>query len=310
MNIEGNNNINIVEVNLNNGEKNDQIINQNINYQELNIYNSNKGHDNSGDGLSNNQEDNEEEKEQEELSMIEIAHLKKIHEQTLLRSEKYSNLFYPQKSEKKSNHKKKNNVDSSEKIKKNEEISHNILEIFNENDNEHINEQNINPNKERIFKNTHCYFYLETEPFIIIGPDIGYFIWIFTLFSFFSILVYSLKTSSYFTTLLYVLGYIFFASCYILLMVVNPGIPTEKKHFDINNLNFNYRQCKICNCIFHKDDFGDVNHCEKCGICIEGCEYHCNFATKCIGKKNKNIFKAWIFSSVGFIFIMFLYLIF
>ena len=313
MNIEGNNNMNIVEVNLNNGENVDQEINQNIHYQELDKYSSNKDYDNSGDGLSNNQEENEEEQEQEELTMMEIAHLKKIHEQTLLRSEKYATLYSPQNSEKKSNEKEnknKNKIDSSEKINKNEEISHNILEIFNENDNEHINEQKINPNKERIFKNIHCYFYLDTEPLIIIGPDLGYFIWIFTLFSFFSILVYSLKTSAYFTTLLYVLGYTIFAVCYILLMIVNPGIPSEKKHFDINDLNFNYRQCKICNCIYHKDDFGNVNHCEECAICIEGCEHHCNFATKCIGKNNKNIFKAWIFSCIAFIFIMFLYLIF
>ena len=61
-----------------------------------------------------------------------------------------------------------------------------------------FDEQKINPNKERIFKNIHCYFYLENEPLIIIGPDLSYFIWIFTIVSFFSILIYSLKSSSFF----------------------------------------------------------------------------------------------------------------
>ena len=310
MNNVDNSQMNIVEVNLNNGDKKNQKTN--INYQGLNILNTYKDSDNSGEGLSNPQEEIEEEQEQEELSMAEIAHLKKIHEQTLLRSEKYANIYSPQNL----GGSPISNIGSNEKINPNKEeentsnISHNTLEIINENDNDHFNEQKINPNKERIFKSIHCYFYLDNEPLIIIGPDLGYFIWIFTLVSFLSIMIYSLKTSSYLTTVLYIFGYISFAICYILLMILNPGIPTEKKHYDINDLNFNYRQCKICNCIYHKDDFGNVNHCEECGICIEGCEHHCNFATKCIGKNNKNIFKAWIFSCISFIFIMFLYLIF
>ena len=200
----------------------------------------------------------------------------------------------------------------------NNNISQNMLELYNENeydnenenDNEHFDEQKINPNKERIFKNIHCYFYLENEPLIIIGPDLSYFIWIFTIVSFFSILIYSLKSSSFFTSLLYVLGYLFFAVFYILLMVTNPGIPSEKKHYDINDLNYNYRQCNICNCIYHKDDFKNVNHCEECGICVENYEQHYNFATKCIGKNNKQIFQIWMGSCVAFAVIMLIYLIF
>lgn len=315
MKSETNNAMNIVEVNLNNGEKNEHKLKSDINYHEINTYNFSKEHeDNSGDGLSNQQEEIEEEQEQEqeELSMAEIAHLKKIHEQTLLRSEKYANLYSPKNSEKKDNI--SINDESNEKIttttEDNNNTSHNMLEIFNENDDDNINEQKINPNKDRIFKNIQCYFYFNGEPLIIIGPNLGYFILIFTFSSFFSILVYSMKTSSYFTTLLFILNYIFFAFCYISLMVLNPGIPTEKKYFDINDLNLNYRQCKLCNCIYHKDDCKDVNHCEQCGICVEGSEHHCNLATKCIGKNNKKIYKAWMYSCVSFIFVMFLYLIF
>jgi palmitoyltransferase ZDHHC9/14/18/palmitoyltransferase len=320
MNIESNSPMNIVKVNLNNGEKNEPKFNSNINYTEINSYNYNKDNDNSGDGFTNPQEENEEEQEheQEELSLAEIAHLKKIHEQTLLRTEKYANLYSPKNSDKKLNI----NIESNEKIntmnENNNNISHNMLELYNENeydnenenDNEHFDEQKINPNKERIFKNIHCYFYLENEPLIIIGPDLSYFIWIFTIVSFFSILIYSLKSSSFFTSLLYVLGYLFFAVFYILLMVTNPGIPSEKKHYDINDLNYNYRQCNICNCIYHKDDFKNVNHCEECGICVENYEQHYNFATKCIGKNNKQIFQIWMGSCVAFAVIMLIYLIF
>ena len=309
---QSNSHMNVVEVNLNNGEKNNNRMNSNVNYQEINVYSSNKDIDSSGDGFTNPQEENEEEPEQEELSMAEIAHLKKIHEQTLLRSEKYANIYSPQNSDKKPNSK----VESSEKLNNNNSnteetnVSNNMLEIFNENDSDHFNEQKINPNKERIFNNIHCYFYLDTEPLIMIGPDLGYFIWIFTLVSFISILIYSFKNSSTFFTMLYVLSYLTFATSYILLMVLNPGIPSEKKHYDINDLNTNYKQCKICNCIYYKEDFKNVNHCAICGICVEECEQHCNFATKCIGKNNKKIYKAWIISTISFAFIMFLYLIF
>ena len=302
--------MNVVEVNLSNQQdKNASKSNSDINYHEINTFNSNK-HDNSGEGFNNLQEENEEEQEQEELSMAEIEHLKKIHEQTLLRSEKYANLYSPQNSDKKPSQ----NNDSNEKKDTNKEdinnVTNNILEILNENDNEVFNEYKINPNEDRIFKNIHCYFFFNGEPLIIIGPDLEYFILVFTLVSFFSILIYSLKTSSSFTTMLFVLGYISFSVCYILLMVLNPGIPIEKKHYDINDLNNNYKQCKICNCIYYKEDFKNVNHCEICGICVEECENHCNFATKCIGKNNKKIYKAWIISSISFAFIMFLYLIF
>ena len=302
--------MNVVEVNLSNRQDNNTSKSTSeVNYHEINTFNSNK-HDNSGEGFNNLQDENEEEQEQEELSMAEIEHLKKIHEQTLLRSEKYANLYSPQNSDKKLSQ----SNDSNEKKDTNKEevnnVSNNILEILNENDNEVFNEYKINPNKDRIFKNIHCYFFLNGEPLIIIGPDLEYFIVVFTLASFFSILVYSLKTSSSFTTMLFVLGYLSFSVCYILLMVLNPGIPIEKKHYDINDLNTNYKQCKICNCIYYKEDFKNVSHCEICGICVEECEQHCNFATKCIGKNNKKIYKAWIISTISFAFIMFLYLIF
>ena len=286
--------------------------NSNVNYHELNNDNMNQEADNSGEAISNANEEIEEEPEQEELSMAEINHLKKIQEQTLLRAEKYAKLFINSPPE---NTPIPKELDSDEKINnynssEDTAISNNnILELYTENDSEHFNAQKINPNKERIFKNIHCYFYLDSEPLIIIGPHLAYFIWIFTFVSFFSIFIYSLKTASFLGNIIYISGYIFFAICYICLMLTNPGIPKDKKHYDINELNSKYRQCKKCNCIFKKKDL-KVNHCEECGICVEGCEKHSNWATKCIGKKNRNIYKAWIVSIVIFAFAIFYYLIF
>ena len=186
--------------------------------------------------------------------------------------EKYAKLYSPQSSYKKSTPDKDSKDKINISIEDNTNITQNILEIFNQNDNEHFNEQKINPNKERVFRNIHCFFYLDNEPLIIIGPDLGYFIWIFTLVSFFSIFSVFFKNFCLFYYFLICFGIYFFAVSYIMLMVVNPGIPSEKKHYDINDLNFNCKQCKICNCIYHKDDFKNVSHSDECGICVEGCE--------------------------------------
>ena len=304
-----------VQVNLN-GKNINSDSTTNINYKELNKLVSSNDKDNSGEGINNSNEELEEEPEQDELTSAEINRLKKIQEQTLLRAEKYAHLYINSPPE-------NNNIkiaeiprelNSDEKItnynsSEDTTISHNMLEIGNENDNEHFNKEKINPNKERFFQNIHCYFYLDGEPLIIIGPHLSYFIWIFTFVSFFSIFIHSLKTSSYLGNIIYILSYIFFATCYILLMVGNPGIPKDKKHYDINDLNSNYCQCNKCNCIYKKKAAAKVYHCEECGICIEGCEHHSNWATKCIGKKNKKIYKAWIASIVIFVISIMFYLI-
>ena len=307
--------MNNVEVNLN-GKNNNSNSPANINYKELNKLVSSNDKDNSGEGINNSNEELEEEPEQEELTSAEINRLKKIQEQTLLRAEKYAHLYINSPPENNNNiiveipkelnsDEKITNYNSSE----DSTISNNMLEPGIENDNEHFNKEKINPNKERLFQNIHCYFYLGSEPLIIIGPNLSYFIWIFTFVSFFSIFIYSLKNSSFLGNIIYISSYIFFASCYILLMAGNPGIPTEKKHYDINDLNANYSQCNKCNCIFKKKVAGKVYHCEECGICIEECDHHSNWATKCIGKKNKKIYKAWIVSILIFVIAIIFYLI-
>ena len=49
---------------------------------------------------------------------------------------------------------------------------------------------------------------------------------------------------------LYLLGYLFFTITYCMVMILNPGIPTNKNHIDLDELRKNYNQCNICNCIF------------------------------------------------------------
>ena len=307
--------MNNVQVDLN-GQNINSDSQTNIKYKELNNLVSSNDKDSNTEGINSSNEELEEEPEQDELTSAEINRLKMIQEQTLLRAEKYAHLFINSPPENNNNmiaeipkelnsDEKITNYNSSEDTT----ISNNMLDLGNENDNEHFNKEKINPNKERLFQNIHCYFYLESEPLIIIGPHLSYFIWVFTFVSFFSIFIHSLKTSSYLGNIIYISSYIFFSTCYILLMAGNPGIPTEKKHYDINDLNSNYCQCNKCNCIYKKKAAAKVYHCEECGICIEECEQHSNLATKCIGKKNKNIYNAWIASIVIFIISILAYLI-
>jgi hypothetical protein len=130
-------------------------------------------------------------------------------------------------------------------------LTHNFI------NNEHEENQNseINPNLERIFNRIHPYLFINDEPIILIGPHILYFIIIFTTTSFLSIIFYSIKAETYLIIkILYLLGYLFYAISYILLIVLNPGIPTKKNNTDLDELKKNYNQCNICNCIFYKNN--------------------------------------------------------
>ena len=93
-------------------------------------------------------------------------------------------------------------------------------------------------------------------------------------------------------------------------MLLNPGIPTNKNNLDPSMLQTHYNQCQECNSITLKQEGKLTIHCEKCKICIEHFDHHCAFATKCIGRRNKRIFKLWLYSIGAFFIIIFLYLIF
>ena len=258
--------------------------------------------------------ENENEKENE-LTQSQLERLNKIREEAQMRSERYSelstnsNLIIKNTNSNKNN---SNNLQSSNNIETtdtNDTIS-NLSHNFINNEYEESQNNEINPNLERIFNKIHPFLYINGEPLIIIGPDILYFIIIFTISSFFSIIFYSLKNkANIFMKMLYLLGYLFYAIAYILLMILNPGIPTKKNNIDLDELKKNYNQCKICNCIFYKNSGYITFHCHECNICVENFDHHCTFASKCIGKNNILIFKLWLFSIPCYIIIIFFYFI-
>ena len=234
-----------------------------------------------------------------ELTAQEIEHLNKIKEEVMQRSQRYSERFN------KTSEKNKSNILN--------EISYNDasnIDMFESTEEDLRNMKEINPNENRIFNEIQPYFFIKEEPLFVLGPSIQYYIWIFSSSSFLSVIFYSLKKEkNSIMQLLFWFGYLFYGVTYSLLMLLNPGIPKNKKDIDIIELRKNYIQCEICKCIYNKNSGYLTFHCNDCNICVENFDHHCTFASKCIGNNNKFIFKLWTISIPLFIIIIFFYLI-
>ena len=245
-----------------------------------------------------------------ELTKEQFDLMKKIRDEAITRTEKYSELIKDPGSSDiifkitEDNNKKKKNII----IKNNDSltINNNTLGFINNTK----KEEEINPNKERLYNSSHPFLFIKGEPIIIIGPDTKYYVWIFSFVSFFSIIIYSLKNSHILFKLLFFAGYLFFAITYTMLLLINPGFPTNKNKVEPEMLKVHYHQCQDCNGIIFKKEGKITLHCPKCNICIEDFHHHCVYATKCIGRGNKGIFKIWLYSIGTFFFICFLYLLF
>ena len=260
---------------------------------------------------------NNENDKENEITQSQIDYLNKIREEAQMRSERYSELSSNSNILKKLNNNQNSKVSNNNNENNNNtsnydtndtisNYSHNILNNdFEENPN-----NEINPNLDRVYNKIHPFLFINNEPLILIGPDTLYYIIIFSISSFLSFIFYSLKSRSYFIMkFLFLFGYLFYTITYSLLMLLNPGIPTNKGNIDLDELKRNYNQCSICNCIFYKNNDYITFHCTECNICVENFDHHCSFASKCIGKKNKLIFKLWLFSIPCYILIIFFYII-
>ena len=146
------------------------------------------------------------------------------------------------------------------------------------------------------------------EPLIVIGPD-----WIlsFSLMAFLDIIsfCYLFFLRNLLLRFMLYIGIIIFSvqsSSFLLTVLLNPGIVPKElwlenyKHLDEIG---SYRICNICKIIMRNDDKTD--HCEDCNICIIGADHHCPWTSKCVGKKNKKLFKIFVFST----FILLIYFI-
>ena len=250
-----------------------------------------------------------------ELTSEQIEKLNKIKQETQLRTERYAeksknlNLI---KNKDKNNKKllnlnKEINNDSSRNLKINN--TNNSFDNKNELDDEYtINV--INPNIERIYNKVHPFLFINNDPLILITSDIYLFIFIFSITSFLSIIFYSIKEQKLiYMKIIFILVYLYYTVTYILLMILNPGIPSDKSDRDLHELKRKYYQCTLCNSIIYKENEFITYHCHYCNICVEKFDHHCNFVGKCIGKNNATIFRLWLFSIPCYILVIFMYII-
>ena len=146
------------------------------------------------------------------------------------------------------------------------------------------------------------------KPLIAIGPD---WIFSFSLMAFLDIIsfCYLFFLRNLLLRFMLYLGIIIFSvqsSSFLMTVLLNPGIVPKElwlenyKHLDEIG---SYRICNICKIIMRNDDKTD--HCEDCNICIIGADHHCPWTSKCVGKKNKKLFKIFVFST----FILLIYFI-
>ena len=248
-----------------------------------------------------------------ELTPAQIERLNKIKEETQQRTERY---LEKSKNKNISKNKNKNSTNNKKLINLsndvNNESTRNLTKDILINDNNDIDDEHtinvINPNIERVYNKVHPFLFINNEPLILITSDINLFVFVFSLTSFLSILFYSIKVQTiFFLKLIFILVYLFYTITYILLMLLNPGIPTNKNNIDLDVLKRKYYQCTLCNSIVFKNNEYITYHCQYCNICVEKFDHHCSFVGKCIGKNNITIFRLWLFSIPCFILVIFLY---
>ena len=252
-----------------------------------------------------------------DLTQYQIERLNQIRQEAQLRSEKYSELstmnsnLNLKSTSIISNTNSNSNNDANDINNLNDNIDNmgQLSNNFINNDYEDSLIKEINPNLDRFFDEIHPFFFINNEPLLVIGPDALHFIIVFTISSLLSIIFYSIKNTYFIMKFIYLLAYLIYIISYTLLMILNPGIPTNKNNIDLEELKRNYKQCNICNCISSKNSDYITFHCNKCNICVEEYTHHCYLANKCVGKKNKLIFKIWLFSIPFYLIIIFLYII-
>ena len=166
---------------------------------------------------------------------------------------------------------------------------------------------NINNNENYLFGNDFMIFekpkklgkirnflYINKYPLISIGDNI-----IFPLLLIMIIcIIYIIFHKLFYVNLVYLLkisfqvSFVTYLISHLLLITINPGIPSFKYHQttknsakEKNNNKYSYSECKKCNLIFKLKD--NVSHCQKCKICYFRYERHFFWSGHCIAKNNK-----------------------
>ena len=289
-------------------EKNISVSNNNISDNNENTTeNINKNENNNN--IIKIPEDEDEEGEGE-LTLEEFNRIKQVQREAITRTKKYAEVLNDNQMNSNDEF-LQNIINKNDKKEKNNNNNNSNIETSYENDfyNNYKVKEEVNPNKERKFGSNHIILFHKGEPFIMLGPDIKYYVWIVPIVSFLSVCIYSLKNNSNLQKFIFSFAYLFFVITYTILLVQNPGIPTNKNKIDFAELQKNYRQCDVCGCISLKNGNGMTLHCQECDVCVENFDHHCPFATKCIGRGTAIFFKLWLVSILILFLAAFVYLI-
>ena len=65
-----------------------------------------------------------------------------------------------------------------------------------------------------------------------------------------------------------------------------------------------YGYCTFCKCYFNP--YNRVEHCEDCGVCVEGMDHHCIWVGKCVAKNNTRSFYSMLID-VGIFYVFIIY---
>ena len=142
---------------------------------------------------------------------------------------------------------------------------------------------------------TFCFFSDEMgNPAIMIGPH-----WpIFVCFcgsvtaGYIAFFYYNFKLCSTFYKIYCILSFSLYFISYMATFLLNPGYPERNRNSLIGDPITDYNYCIFCKILIRTDR--KILHCFDCGVCIEGYDHHCPWTGKCIGRKTKNYFYAFI----------------
>ena len=151
--------------------------------------------------------------------------------------------------------------------------------------------------------NQRNYLYIKKYPLISIGENITIPLLFILIVCFIYIIFHQLFyiNSVNLLKISFQISFIIYFISHLLLIIINPGIPTFKYHqiakyqYNQKNTNkFSYSKCKKCNLIYKLKD--NVTHCSKCNICYFQLDKHFFWSGHCIAKNNKLYYITFVIS--------------
>ena len=197
----------------------------------------------------------------------------------------------------------KDNITNSQKNKKKKnKISLKKIDIIQLQNDNFSNFSQENSYYKFVGKSIFLFMNKNDDPLLIIGPDWPFVAFLFSIFNFFYVLII-IKfwiRFSLFSKCVNQITYWSFLISFLYTSFINQGYPKNSICRKTGNPSDEYYYCEQCH--LYNYIYNSINHCNKCGICIEGQEHHCVWIGKCVGKNNIFCFYLFIFSTIFSLF--------